>query len=378
MSRNTTPPAVPTAAADLADPKPPPEVSASEAGLRYTSPDSLGILRVKHGAGFVYKRRDGTRVTDAATLQRIAALVIPPRWRDVRIATSPNDHVQAVGRDERGRKQYRYHARWRQVRDETKFSRMLAFGRAISRIRARTRRDLAQRGMPRTKVLAAIVQLLERTAVRIGNEEYARTNGSIGLTTMRNRHVRVRGRHIAFDFVGKGGKKHRIALDDDRLAAVVRRCQDLPGQELFQYVDEDGELQRVTSDTVNAYVREISGMDFTAKDFRTWAGTVIALGALREAGPCDTDTAGKRAVIDALDAAASALGNTRAICRASYVHPAVTEAYQARTLFTAACEARRQRGVRHCSPDERALLALLDAAARSARRAANRTLPRAA
>lgn len=351
------------------EPRPEPRESASSAGLRYVSPDAPCMTRERRGRGFAYRDERGRRVTDPATLARIRALAIPPAWTDVRIACSPQAHVQATGRDQRGRKQYRYHPRWREVRDETKYARLLAFGLAVAKIRTRTRRDLAQRGLPRTKVLAAIVRLLEGTAVRIGNEEYARQNGSVGLTTMRDRHVRIRGGRLEFDFVGKAGVKHRVQLDDPRLARVVRRCQDLPGQELFQYVDESGERQRVTSDAVNAYLREISGLDLTAKDFRTWTGTVLTLRALREVGPREREREAKQAIALAIDAVAGVLGNTRSVCRASYVHPTVIDSYLDGSLFAAQERPSRPRArARRYSVDEIALLDLLESRAVTAAR----------
>ena len=297
------------------------------AGLRYVSEDLAGIRRRRAGRGFVYLDADGRRVRDAETLRRIHALVIPPAWRDVWISSAPNGHIQAVGRDARGRKQYRYHARWRAVRDETKYTRMLVFARALPRVRAQVARDLARPGLPREKVLATVVRLLETTLIRIGNQEYARANKSFGLTTLRTRHVDVAGSEMRFEFRGKGGKTHAVGVRDPRVARVVRRLQDLPGQELFQYVDEDGERQTVDSADVNAYLREVTGDDFTAKDFRTWAGTVLAALALAEVRAFGTAREAKRNVVRAIERVASRLGNTPAICRKSYVHPEVLNAY---------------------------------------------------
>ena len=296
------------------------------AGLRYVS-GGPGIVRRRAGSGFSYVGPDGTRVTDADELRRIRSLAIPPAWRDVWICPRPHGHLQAVGRDARGRKQYRYHPRWRAVRDETKYARMTAFGRALPKIRGRVERDLARAGLPREKVLATVVRLLETTCLRVGNEEYARTNGSFGLTTLRTRHVDVSGSTLRFEFRAKGGKTVSVGVTDRRVARVVRRCQDLPGQELFQYVDEAGVLQAIDSADVNAYLREISGEDFTAKDFRTWIGTVAAARALSEVPAFASKTQARRNVVRAIESVAAQLGNTPAICRKSYVHPAVIDTY---------------------------------------------------
>jgi DNA topoisomerase-1 len=297
------------------------------AGLRYVSEDLAGIRRRRAGRGFVYLDADGRRVRDAETLRRIHALVIPPAWRDVWISSAPNGHIQAVGRDARGRKQYRYHARWRAVRDETKYTRMLVFARALPRVRAQVARDLARPGLPREKVLATVVRLLETTLIRIGNQEYARANKSFGLTTLRTRHVDVAGSEMRFEFRGKGGKTHAVGVRDPRVARVVRRLQDLPGQELFQYLDDSGARRTIGSADVNAYLNDIAGEDFTAKDFRTWAGTVLAALALAEVRAFGTAREAKRNVVRAIERVASRLGNTPAICRKSYVHPEVLNAY---------------------------------------------------
>jgi len=297
------------------------------AGLRYVSEDLAGIRRRRAGRGFVYLDADGRRVRDAETLRRIHALVIPPAWRDVWISSAPNGHIQAVGRDARGRKQYRYHTRWRAVRDETKYTRMLVFARALPRVRAQVARDLARPGLPREKVLATVVRLLETTLIRIGNQEYARANKSFGLTTLRTRHVDVAGSEMRFEFRGKGGKTHAVGVRDPRVARVVRRLQDLPGQELFQYLDDSGARRTIGSADVNAYLNDIAGEDFTAKDFRTWAGTVLAALALAEVRAFGTAREAKRNVVRAIERVASRLGNTPAICRKSYVHPEVLNAY---------------------------------------------------
>ena len=263
--------------------------AAREAGLRYSTDSRPGWTRHRAGRGFSYRDTDGSTIRDAETIARIRALAIPPAWTDVWICPWPNGHLQATGRDARGRKQYRYHARWRARRDTDKFDRMLAFAKALPRIRKRCDADLARRGLPREKVLAAVVRLLELTLIRVGNDEYARLNRSFGLTTLRDRHVRVERSAIRFRFRGKSGKQHEVGLRDRRLARVVRTCQELPGQELFQYVDEDGLVRDVTSDDVNDYLRQVGGGAFTAKDFRTWAGTVLAYRALRALQPADSD-----------------------------------------------------------------------------------------
>ena len=304
-----------------------PEDVAREAGLRYAHDDRPGITRRRAGTGFSYRDREGATIRDQATLARIRALAIPPAWTDVWICPDPRGHIQATGRDARGRKQHRYHARWRSRRDESKFDRMVAFAEALPAIRARCDADLARRGLPREKVLAAVVRLLELTLIRVGNDEYARLNRSFGLTTMRGRHARVDGTEIRFRFPGKSGKRHDVGLRDRRLAAIVRRCQDLPGQDLFQYVDADGNVHDVTSDDVNGYLREITGADFTAKDFRTWAGTVLAFRALSALRPPDRPTDARHEVAAAMRTTADRLGNTPAVARGSYVHPAVIDAY---------------------------------------------------
>ncbi len=304
-----------------------PVASARAAHLRYVNDHDPGIRRVRAGHGFRYVRPDGQPVRDPATLKRIRSLAIPPAWTDVWICPDADGHVQATGKDDRGRKQYRYHPRWRQVRDEAKYERTIAFGLALPGIRRRTERDLARPGLPRAKVLAAVVRLLETTLIRVGNEEYARQNGSFGLTTMRDRHAQINGSTVRFSFRGKSGIRHTIDLNDRRLARVVKRCQDVPGHELFQYVDEDGTHRTIDSADVNAYLREVSGQEFTAKDFRTWAGTVLAARALQEFTAFDTKAQVKRNVVEAIERVARRLGNTKTICRKCYVHPAVIEAY---------------------------------------------------
>ena len=305
---------------------------------------------------------DGSRLTAVDELRRIRALAIPPAWRDVWICPFAHGHLQAVGRDARGRKQYRYHPRWRTARDETKYARLLAFGQTLPRIRDRVERDLARPGLPRDKILATVVRLLETTFIRVGNVAYAKTNASFGLTTLRGRHVDVSGSTLRFEFRGKGGKRISVDLTDRRLARIVKRCQELPGQELFQYVDADGERQVVDSADVNAYLREIGGEEFTAKDFRTWAGTVLAAVALRELPPCESAAPARRHVVRAVASVAAQLGNTPTICRKSYVHPAVIDAYLEGRVLDAPRRHRRGRAVdapAGLRPDEAAVLALL-------------------
>jgi DNA topoisomerase-1 len=307
----------------------PPEslAAAKSAGLRYVNDDDPGITRARAGKSFRYLDPHRRGVTDKATLARIKRLAIPPAWTGVWICPREDGHIQATGRDARGRKQYRYHADWRTARDETKYARMLAFARALPRIRRRVARDLKRRGLGREKVLATMVRLLETTLVRVGNEEYARANGSIGLSTMRDRHVDVRAGTIEFQFKGKSGKQHHIKLHDPRLAGIVRRTQDLPGQKLFQYLDETGAQQAVGSEDVNDYLRHIAGAEFSAKDFRTWAGTVLAALALRQFEHFDTRAQAKKNLVAAIERVAKRLGNTPAVCRKCYIHPAILESY---------------------------------------------------
>jgi DNA topoisomerase-1 len=309
-----------------------PVEAARSAGLRYYTDARPGIGRRRAGKGFTYTGLDGKPIRDPKDLKRFRSLAIPPAWTNVWICPSPRGHLQATGRDAKGRKQYRYHPKWREVRDETKYARMLAFAEALPAIRARTNSDLSLGCLSREKVLAIVVQLLDETAIRVGNEEYARTNRSFGLTTLRTRHVKVDGTEIHFHFRGKSGKDHVVDLRNRRLARAVKRCQDLPGQELFQYLDS-GERRSVDSGDVNDYLRQITGENFTAKDFRTWHGTVRAAAALYEIGPAESATEQKRNVNRAIEAAAERLGNTPAICRKSYVHPGILEAYGDETLI---------------------------------------------
>jgi DNA topoisomerase-1 len=302
--------------------------SARVAGLRYVSDRSPGIRRRRAGKGFSYTGPEGKRLTDPAEIQRIRALVIPPAWTDVWICSDPNGHIQVTARDARGRKQYRYHPRYRAVRDETKFDRLLEFSRLLPIIRERVDADLSRPELPREKVLATVVRLLEITRMRVGNDEYARENKSYGLTTLLNDHVEVSGSTLRFEFRGKSGKEHALEVNDARLARIVLRCQALPGAELFQYVDQDGKRQSVDSGDINQYLRDITGADITAKDFRTWAGTVIAALELSELGVARTQREKKHNVLRALDVVAMRLGNTRTVCRKYYVHPALIAAYE--------------------------------------------------
>jgi DNA topoisomerase-1 len=275
---------------------------------------------------------DGNPIRDPNALLRIKSLVIPPAWKSVWICPRSNGHLQATGRDSKGRKQYLYHSRWREVRDESKYNRLISFGQSLSRIRQRVKRDLRQPGLPRERVLGAVVQLLDKALIRVGNGQYARENGSFGLTTLRNRHVNVAGSKIRFEFKGKSGKKHSVGIDDQRLARIIKQCQEIPGYELFQYEDEDGVSHSVDSSDVNAYLRAITGQEFSAKDFRTWAGTVTAAAALKELGPADSATQTKRSIAAAVSIVADRLGNTPAVCRKCYIHPEVIEAYLDGTL----------------------------------------------
>ncbi|HET7731572.1 MAG TPA: DNA topoisomerase IB [Usitatibacter sp.] len=320
-------------------------------GLRYSLDTEPGIRRIAGRKGFEYRDAAGARVTDARTRERIKLLAIPPAWTDVWICRDDRGHLQATGRDARGRKQYRYHARWREMRDADKFDHLAEFAAALPAIRRRSRADMALPGLPRRKVLGAIVQLLETTCFRIGNERYAEENDSFGLTTLRNRHVKVAGSRVEFQFRGKSGKFHKTSVDDERLARIIRRCRDLPGQALFEYLDEEGQAQAIGSGDVNEYLKEIAGADVTAKDFRTWAGTVFVANELsRREGPV-----GPSHMVAAVRQAALRLGNTPAICRKSYVHPRLLDPRTWERRASVRRQARR-RGLR---ADEAALLALL-------------------
>ena len=337
--------------------------SARSAGLRYRCDDQRGIRRVSRHLGFKYIGPDGKTIRDLATLRRIRALAVPPAWTDVWICTDPRGHVQATGRDAKGRKQYRYHPDWRACRDETKYDRMTAFAAVLPQIRRRTAAHLALPGLPRNKVLAAVVQLLEKSLIRVGNEEYKKQNGSFGLATLQDRHVAVNGRTLRFQFKGKSGKWHRIDVTDRRLARIVKACRDLPGQDLFQYIDDDGRRQDVTSGDVNAYLKEITGQDFTAKDFRTWSGTVLAATALQGMEKVDSRRRARRNVLQAIEAVAGLLGNTRAVCRKSYIHPAVIDAYMDGSLAGALsrrAHAASRRFASKLRPEEAAVLTILE------------------
>lgn len=316
-----------------------PVESAKEAGLRYVTDAKPGIARKRAGKGFRYVGPDGKTVRDAETLRRIRSLVIPPAWKDVWITTDPRGHLQATGRDARGRKQSRYHPRWRAVRDETKYERMLLFGTALRRIRERVEEHLRLPGLPREKVLATVVRLMDSTLIRVGNDEYAKENHSYGLTTMRRKHVTVNGSTLIFRFRGKSGVLHEVGVQDRRLARIVRQCQELPGHELFEYLDAEGQRHTIDSTDVNEYLREVSGGDFTAKDFRTWAGTVLASMALRRFEEFESERQAKKNVVAAIKDVARRLGNTPAVCRKCYVHPGVLECYMAGSLARAANKA---------------------------------------
>ena len=301
--------------------------SAEAAGLRYVTDAAPGIRRQRRGRGFVYVGADGTVIQDRAELERIRKLVIPPRWTEVWICPNPAGHLQVTARDARGRKQYRYHPKYRAVRDETKFGRMMAFSEILPLIRERVERDINLPELARDKVLATVVWLLERTLIRVGNDEYARDNGSFGLTTLRRRHVTVSGDKLRFEFRGKSGIPHLVKLTDRRIARIVQRCQELPGQELFQYLDDDGRRQSVDAGDINEYLRRITGRQVTAKDFRTWAGTTLAAAALRDLGKFKSAKQAKAKIIAAIDQVSRRLGNTRAVCRKYYVHPVILELY---------------------------------------------------
>lgn len=331
--------------------------SAKAAGLRYVIPKGLGIQRKAAGNGFTYLDPNGNPVTDEETLARIKSLVIPPAWTSVWISPSANTHIQAIGRDAKGRKQYRYHPEYRKVRDMVKFDRMRIFGRFLPKIRRVVGQDLARKGMPKRKVLAAIVKLLETTYIRIGNEEYAEENGSFGLTTLRNQHVQILGNVLKFKFRGKSAQNHEIKIEDPRLAKIVKRCRDLPGSSLFEYLDEDGQPKTVDSGDVNDYLREITGGDFTAKDFRTWGGTCLAANyLLQRCAVSEQNQSTKAALVDVVKEVASKLGNKPATCKKYYIHPSVMECYEAGQLANLA-EKYREGHSEHLY--ERIVLALL-------------------
>ena len=343
-------------------PRPAPHESAKEAGLRYTSDSRPGIRRLGRAGAFRYVASDGRTIRDREVLRRIKSLVIPPAWTDVWICPDPRGHLQAVGRDARRRKQYRYHPRWREVRDDTKYHRMIGFARALPLIRRRTSEDLRSTKLTREKVLALVVQLLEKTLIRVGNDEYARENNSFGLTTLRDGHVDVSGPRVRFSFRGKSGVEHDIDLDDRRLARAIKACRDIPGYDLFQYYDEAGERHPVSSDDVNAYLKEITGQDYTSKDFRTWAGTVLAAQMLKEFEKVDSDAKAKKNIVSAVEAVAKRLGNTKAVCRKCYIHPAIFDAYLDGSMVRTIAD-RARRAARHAADfteAESAVLGLLE------------------
>ncbi|MBS0408720.1 MAG: DNA topoisomerase IB [Proteobacteria bacterium] len=332
---------------------------ARAARLVHVSPDQPGIARRRTARGFSYRGPDGATVRDAQTLARIRSLAVPPAWEDVWICARPNGHLQAVGVDQKGRRQYRYHPRFRAVRDEAKFEHLLAFAEGLPALRARIAEDMARPGLGRDKVLATVAHLLEATMIRVGNEAYAKANGSFGLATLRNRHVTIEGGALRFHFKGKSGKEWRVGLRDRRVARIVRACQDLPGQHLFQYLDEAGERQTVTSADVNAYLRAASGRDITAKDFRTWWGTVLAALALAEGDPPQNEAEAKRRLGEAVKLVASRLGNTPTVCRKCYIHPEVPAAHLAGALTLAPPKAGRRDDDTGLSAEEVAVLNLL-------------------
>jgi len=338
-------------------------VSARAAGLRYVTDAMRGIERRRHGRGFVYTGPDGRAIRDAATLQRIRSLVIPPAWTHVWICPHPNGHLQVTARDARGRKQYRYHPEFRAQRDEAKFDRMFAFSEVLWKIRERVEHDIALPGLPREKVMATVVWLLERTLIRVGSDEYAKANKSYGLTTLRRRHVEVRGAELVFEFRGKSGVPVSVGVADRRIARIVQRCQELPGQELFQYLDEEGMRRNVDAGDVNEYLRGITDREVTAKDFRTFAGTVLAAESLRRMGAAASSGEAKQNVVRAIDETAARLGNTRAVCRKYYIHPALVEAYlDGAVLPPASAEPRtgeRRTGSRRLRRHEEEVLAFL-------------------
>lgn len=340
-----------------------PEAAAEAAGLRHVSDDEPGLRRRRRGPGWSYHRPDGELIRDPSIRERIEALAVPPAWTDVWICRDPDGHIQATGRDDRGRKQYRYHPRWREVRNAAKFSRLLAFAEALPGIRERVTADLRRKGLPREKVLAAVVRLLECSCIRIGNEEYERENSTYGLTTLRDRHVEFEDETtVRFRYEGKGGKEQEAAVVDRRLARTVRECRDVPGYELFQYFDDDGEKRTVGAAEVNAYLKRIAGAGFTAKDFRTWVGTRLAFEHLRDAGPPEDEDGAEKRCLAAIDHVAERLGNTRAVCREFYVHPGLLELYRRGAVGFGDGGGDSGEGPEGLEPSERALLALLERA----------------
>lgn len=335
---------------------------ARKVGLRYATDSRPGISRKLKGQTASYRTPSGRAIRDRKTLARIRSLAIPPAWSNVWISIDPNSHLQATGRDAKGRKQYRYHPDWRAKREEAKFHHVIAFAKAIPQIRRRVKLDLKKRGLPKAKVLAAVVHLLESSLIRVGNDEYARQNGSYGLTTLRDRHADVQGSRVRFRFRGKSGIRREVELHSRQLASIVRKCQELPGQELFQYQDDQGRACDIGSADVNEYLRAISGLDITAKDFRTWAGTTLAAQALREFETFDSHARAKRNVVRAIERVAARLGNTPSVCRKCYIHPAIIDAYLDRSLarvIEQRAESELRRGLRAYSPEEAATLLIL-------------------
>lgn len=339
-----------------------PKEAAGAAGLRYVTDTGQGITRKPKGGGFVYYDNEGKQIRNKPTLDRLKSLAIPPAWRNVWICTQPNGHLQATGIDARERKQYKYHPTWRSVRDEAKFERLLSFGQVLPKIRAQVDRDLRLPDLAPEKVIATVVRLLEISLIRIGNEAYAKENNSFGLTTMRNRHVAVKGSTVKFQFRGKGGKVHSVEVSDKRIARVVKKCQELPGQKLFEYEDSSGAIATIGSEDVNEYLQRVTGQPFTAKDFRTWAGTVLAAIALWKMEEVDNQTLAKRNILTAIEAVAKLLGNTATICRKCYIHPAVTTSYLNGTLAQTLRKQADHQIVRHLhqlKAEEAAVIVLL-------------------
>jgi DNA topoisomerase-1 len=343
--------------------------AAKTSGLRYVLDTIPGIRRKRRGHAFAYFDSHGKAVRAADEITRIRSLAIPPAWTDVWISPFANSHLQATGRDAKGRKQYRYHPRWREARDQTKYERLMVVGQKLPALRARVAKDLARPGLPRIKVVATVVKLLEATLIRVGNEEYARENQSFGLTTLRNKHVKVKGSKIYFNFRGKSGVGHELEFANPRLARIVKRCQELPGQQLFEYVDEEGAPRVVESSDVNEYLRAATGEEFTAKDFRTWAGTVLAARALREVESFDSKAQAKRNILKAIESVTKKLGNTRTVCKKCYIHPAVMDSYMDGTLLkTLDQRARREMvgSLGRLNPEEAAVMAILEQQSKAA------------
>jgi len=348
--------------ADIAQAIVDPKDAAESVGLRYVSDARPGIRRKKAGSGFTYTGADGTKLCEPDVLKRIKALVVPPAWTDVWICPWADGHIQATGRDAKGRKQYRYHARFREIRESTKYEHVISFADALPSIRKTVRDHMALRGLPREKVLATVVHLLESTLIRVGNDDYAKQNNSYGLTTLKNQHVAVAGNEVRFRFTGKSGKQWSLRVRDRRIAKIIKACQELPGQELIQYVDEEGHCRDVTSTDVNAYLREITGKDITAKDFRTWAGTVLAAMALNELESFDSAAQAKRNLRAAIEKVSARLGNTQAICRKCYVHPKILNSYLDGNLvleLKSKAEGELRSDLGTLKPEEVAVLALL-------------------